>query len=114
VSNGVNILDQMRSGDMKATPEEKQIANTFMQNKPCSAIIALKNREINAYKLSNEIDSTYSYTHKVCKKLRELGLAKVTDGGSKREKLITLTRKGERFADKLDELNQVIQQEVGQ
>ena len=108
-----NILDQMRNGERKPTHEEIQVADKFLQDKPCQAIIALKNRELNGYELSETIDSTYSHVIKLTNELDEQGLVKTVQSKNRQEKKRTLTSAGENIAEKLYELNKTIHKEAG-
>lgn len=85
------------------------LEQTILQETPLKTLAHLKSEETESYALgiSNEIGTTYGYTHKVIKKFEEQGL--VTTEKKSRKNIITLTQEGEILAEKAEALLEGVQ-----
>jgi len=77
----------------------RSLEQTILRGKPLKTLAYLKSEETENYALgiSNEIDTTYGYIHKVIKRFEEQGL--VTTEKHSRKNIITLTEEGETLAE---------------
>jgi len=82
--------------------ENKPIFNVFFREKPAMMLVHLKNSETDIYAscLAKKIDCTYSHVVKILQEMEKSGLVKFEKTG--RLKLLTLTKKGEDVAEKID------------
>lgn len=82
--------------------EQKDIFTTFMREKPCMMLVALKKTEEELYAsaLAKQIDCTYSHVVKVLQDMEEAGLVGFERRG--RLKIIHLTDKGDDVAGHID------------
>lgn len=83
----------------------------FLKEKPVEALTSIrKTREdIYASAISRKIDTTYAHTVKIVSRLEEQDLIETDKQG--RKKIITLTEKGEKFADSLIELLNCVEEQ---
>lgn len=79
--------------------------------KPVKLLINLRRETTPNYasELSNQIDATYSHTVKVLQRMEKLGLVENRKEG--RKKIIDLTDKGDRIAEKCSALIKTISKE---
>lgn len=86
----------------------KELEDLLVNVKPVKLLVNLRRETTPNYasELSNQIDATYSHTVKVLQRMEKLGLIEHRKEG--RKKIIELTDKGDRIAEKCSELLQVI------
>lgn len=84
--------------------KQQQIFNVFFREKPAMMLIGLKRSEgeIYASSLAKQIDCTYSHVVKILQEIEKADLIKFKKQG--RLKLLTLTPKGQKVADHMDEI----------
>jgi len=80
----------------------------FFRQKPAMMLIALRRSNKARYGsiLAKEVDCTYSHAVKILQTLEKLGLVLFEKQG--RIKLIKLTKKGEKIADNIEEIQKAI------
>jgi len=82
--------------------ENKKIFNVFFREKPAMMLIYLKNSKNDVYasSVAKKIDCTYSHVVKILQEMEDSDLVRFEKTG--RLKLLTLTKKGEDIAEKID------------
>ncbi|MCK5283350.1 MAG: winged helix DNA-binding protein [Nanoarchaeota archaeon] len=82
--------------------DNKAIFKVFFREKPAMMLIHLKNSKIDIYasSLAKKIDCTYSHVVKILQQMEKADLVNFEKTG--RLKLLTLTKKGEDIAEKID------------
>lgn len=85
-----------------------ELEKLLINSKPCRLLVNLRRQTTPNYPtaLSDQIDSTYSHTVRIIKKLERLGIVSSERKGRKKE--VRLTDKGEEVADRCAEFLQVI------
>ena len=85
-----------------------EIFNVFFREKPSLMLVHLKNSDTDVYasSLAKRIDCTYSHVVKILQEMEKAGLVNFEKTG--RLKLLTLTKKGEEIAHKIDSIRQTI------
>ena len=86
--------------------DNKEIFSVFFREKPSMMLVHLKNSENSIYasSLAKRIDCTYSHVVKILQEMEKSGLVNFEKTG--RLKLLTLTKKGEDIAGKIDSIRQ--------
>jgi len=86
----------------------KDIFNVFFREKPSLMLVHLKNSENSIYasSLAKRIDCTYSHVVKILQEMERAGLVNFEKTG--RLKLLTLTKKGDEVAGKIDSIRQTL------
>lgn len=86
--------------------------NLFLKEKPVKALIAISHRdnEIYATQIAEEINTTYSHTVKIISRLKDEDMVESTKQG--RKKVLTLTEKGESYANLFEELLQLDDEQI--
>lgn len=82
----------------------------FLKEKPVRALVAIrKNPETEVYGslISKKIDTTYAHTIKILAHMEDENIIRTEKQG--RKKILHLTDKGERYADKFIELLKVLE-----
>jgi len=81
--------------------------NIFVKEKPVMAVLAIQksHSEIYPSKVSKQIDSTYSHTVNILSKMEENEIVETQKEGRKR--ILSLTSRGEAYADILTELMEI-------
>lgn len=82
--------------------QDTKLPSMFLNEKPVRVMRFLYENESYASKISEDIDSTYAHTVKIIAQLREFDVVNTEQNG--RKKLLTLTDKGEKIAERMDEL----------
>ena len=84
--------------------DNKSIFNVFFREKPAMMLVHLKNtkNDIYASSLAKKIDCTYSHVVKILQEMEKSALVNFEKTG--RLKLLTLTKKGEEIAEKIDSI----------
>ena len=84
--------------------QNKEIFNVFFREKPAMMLINLRNSKntIYASTLAKQIDCTYSHVVKILQSMQEEGLVDFDKQG--RLKLLTLTQKGQKIAEHIDNI----------
>lgn len=82
----------------------KQIFNVFFREKPSMMLVSLKNTKGTTYasSLAKKIDCTYSHVVKILQAMERSGLVNFNKQG--RLKILTLTKKGEKIAEYIDNI----------
>ncbi|MBR9700039.1 hypothetical protein GOV09_06275 [Candidatus Woesearchaeota archaeon] len=82
--------------------QNKEIFNVFFREKPAMMLVHLKNSDMDVYasSLAKRIDCTYSHVVKILQEMEKASLINFEKTG--RLKLLTLTKKGEEVAEKID------------
>lgn len=77
----------------------------FLKEKPVRAIITIRRHrgEVYCSLVSKKIDTTYAHTVKILSKLEEGEMLESEKKG--RKKILSLTEKGQEYAEKLADLN---------
>ena len=80
----------------------------FFREKPAMMLVELKNAkaEVYASSLAKQIDCTYSHVVKILQQMQREGLINFDKQG--RLKLLTLTKKGQEAANKIDEIRNLL------
>ena len=83
---------------------EKKIFNVFFRKKPALMLLGLfhAKQEIYASSLAKEINCTYSHVVKILQQMHKAGLIEFVKQG--RIKLLKLTKKGEKVADHINQI----------
>ena len=86
----------------------KPIFNVFFREKPAMLLVDLLNSksEIYASSVAKSIDCTYSHVVKILQEMEKAGLILFKKQG--RLKLLTLTKKGQQVAEKIDAIRHVL------
>ena len=86
----------------------KEIFKTFFREKPAMMLVELKNTKNDVYasSLAKQIDCTYSHVVKILQEMEREGLINFDKQG--RLKLLTLTRKGQDVADRIDSIRSIL------
>lgn len=84
--------------------DNKEIFNVFFREKPSMMLIHLMNSKTDIYasSLAKRIDCTYSHVVKILQQMERSELLNFEKTG--RLKLLTLTKKGEEIAKKIDSI----------
>lgn len=84
--------------------KNKEIFNVFFREKPAMMLVELKNAkaEVYASSLAKQIDCTYSHVVKILQEMESEGLVNFDKQG--RLKLLTLTKKGNDVASRIDDV----------
>ncbi|MBI4141544.1 winged helix DNA-binding protein [Candidatus Woesearchaeota archaeon] len=84
--------------------KNKEIFKTLFREKPAMMLVELKNAkaEVYASSLAKNIDCTYSHVVKILQDMEKEGLINFDKQG--RLKLLTLTKKGQDVAMKIDDV----------
>ncbi len=84
--------------------DNKSIFNVFFREKPAMMLVHLKNNKNDVYasSLAKKIDCTYSHVVKILQEMEKSALVNFEKTG--RLKLLTLTKKGEEMAEKIDSI----------
>ncbi|MCG2717262.1 MAG: winged helix DNA-binding protein [Nanoarchaeota archaeon] len=84
--------------------ENKEIFNVFFREKPAMMLVHLNNTKNDVYasSVAKKIDCTYSHVVKILQEMEKSGLVKFEKTG--RLKLLTLTKKGQEVAEKIDSI----------
>ena len=82
----------------------KKIFNVFFREKPAMMLVTLKNSKDGTYasSLAKKIDCTYSHVVKILQEMERAGLVNFNKQG--RLKVLTLTKKGEKVAEYIDNI----------
>ncbi|MBW3019021.1 winged helix DNA-binding protein [Candidatus Woesearchaeota archaeon] len=88
--------------------KNKEIFNVFFREKPAMMLVELRNAksEVYASSLAKNIDCTYSHVVKILQQMQKEGLISFDKQG--RLKLLTLTKKGQEIANKIDDIRTVL------
>ena len=79
------------------------IFNVFFREKPAMMLVTLKHaKETYASSLAKKIDCTYSHVVKILQEMEKANLVNFNKQG--RLKMLTLTKKGEKVADLIDQI----------
>lgn len=84
--------------------ENKAIFNVFFREKPAMMLVHLRNckNDVYASSLAKKIDCTYSHVVKILQEMEKASLVNFEKTG--RLKLLTLTKKGQDVAEKIDSI----------
>ena len=84
------------------------IFNVFFREKPAEMMIQLKNasHEMYASSLAKKVDCTYSHVVKILQEMEKAGLVNFEKTG--RLKLLSLTKKGEQVAEKIESIKNLL------
>lgn len=84
--------------------KNKEIFNVFFREKPAMMLVELRNAkaEVYASSLAKQIDCTYSHVVKILQEMEREGLVNFDKQG--RLKLLTLTKKGQDVATRIDDV----------
>ncbi len=84
--------------------KNKEIFSVFFREKPAMMLVELKNAksEVYASSLAKQIDCTYSHVVKILQQMEREGLVNFDKQG--RLKLLTLTKKGQDIASRIDDV----------
>ncbi|MCK5107589.1 MAG: winged helix DNA-binding protein [Nanoarchaeota archaeon] len=84
--------------------KQKAIFNVFFREKPAMMLINLRNGKEGTYasSLAKKIDCTYSHVVKILQEMEKAGLVNFNKQG--RLKILTLTKKGEKVAELIDQV----------
>ena len=83
------------------------VSKTFFRKIPINIILSLKkNKQLNASILSKDINSTYAYIVQNLGEFKEMGLVSSKKKG--RQNIVTLTEKGNKVADLLHEIKEIL------
>ncbi len=88
--------------------KNKEIFKAFFREKPAMMLVHLKNTksEVYASALAKEIDCTYSHVVKILQEMQTEGLVNFDKQG--RLKLLTLTKKGQDVANRIDDIRTLL------
>ncbi|PSH00790.1 MAG: hypothetical protein BRC30_01680 [Nanohaloarchaea archaeon SW_7_46_7] len=83
----------------------------FLNEKPVMTLVTIRKsrKEIYGSIISRKIDTTYAHAVKIISQLEDEGLIKSEKQG--RKKILTLTEKGERYADLFIEMLEMFEEE---
>jgi len=91
--------------------EELSLAGFLTKEKPCRALLHIHQEgETYTFKISRNIESTNAHTVKTVGRLESLGLVRSEKSG--RKKMLKLTEEGERVAEAVKNLTDVIDEVV--
>ncbi|MBS3106932.1 winged helix DNA-binding protein [Candidatus Woesearchaeota archaeon] len=84
------------------------IFTVFFREKPAQMMIHLKNSatEMYASSLAKKVDCTYSHVVKILQAMEKAGLVNFEKTG--RLKLLSLTKKGEQVAERIDSIKTIL------
>ena len=84
--------------------KNKEIFNVFFREKPAMMLVELRNAkaEVYASSLAKQIDCTYSHVVKILQEMQKEGLVDFDKQG--RLKLLSLTKKGQDVAMRIDDV----------
>ncbi|MDO8481060.1 MAG: winged helix DNA-binding protein [Nanoarchaeota archaeon] len=87
---------------------DETIFNVFFREKPAHMMIHLKNSatEMYASSLAKKVDCTYSHVVKILQEMEKSGLVNFEKTG--RLKLLSLTKKGEQIAEKIEAIKNLL------
>lgn len=82
--------------------DNRKIFNVFFREKPAMMLVFLKNSKNDVYasSVAKKIDCTYSHVVKILQEMEKAALIRFEKTG--RLKLLTLTKKGQEIAEKID------------
>jgi len=88
--------------------KNKEIFNVFFREKPSMMLVELRNAksEVYASSLAKQIDCTYSHVVKILQEMEKEGLINFDKQG--RLKLLTLTKKGQEIATRIDDVRGIL------
>jgi len=88
--------------------ENKAIFSVFFREKPAMMLVHLKNSNGSVYasSVAKKIDCTYSHVVKILQEMEKEGLINFEKTG--RLKLLSLTKKGEQVAEKIDSIRMTL------
>jgi predicted transcriptional regulator len=88
--------------------KNKEIFNVFFREKPAMMLVELKNAksEVYASSLAKQIDCTYSHVVKILQEMQREGLVNFDKQG--RLKLLSLTKKGNDIASRIDDVRSML------
>ncbi len=86
----------------------KAIFGVFFREKPALMLVNLKNAKSDIYasNLAKQIDCTYSHVVKILQQMEKAGL--ITFQKSGRLKILTLTKKGNEVAEKIEAITNLL------
>ena len=86
--------------------KDKEIFNVFFREKPAMMLVHLNNADTEMYasSLAKKIDCTYSHVVKILQEMEKSNLINFEKTG--RLKLLSLTKKGQEIAEKIDSIHQ--------
>lgn len=86
------------------TDDQPAVKEFFLKEKPVMALVTIRREREDIYcsVISRRIDTTYAHTVKIISHLEEIGMVESTKKG--RKKILELTPKGEKFADRFLDL----------
>jgi len=88
--------------------KKKDIFEVFFRRKPAMILVALKNSSKNRYGsvLAKEVDCTYSHAVKILQEMEKARLVSFEKQG--RIKTIKLTESGDRIADHIERIKEIL------
>jgi len=88
--------------------KDKKIFNVFFRRKPALMLLGLLNAKTDIYasSLAKEINCTYSHVVKILQQMQKAGLVEFIKQG--RIKILKLTKKGERVAEHINQINNIL------
>jgi DNA-binding MarR family transcriptional regulator len=88
--------------------DSKEIFNVFFREKPAMMLVHLNNSKTDIYasSLAKKIDCTYSHVVKILQEMEKSDLVRFEKTG--RLKLLTLTKKGQDIAEKINSIRNSI------
>ena len=88
--------------------KNKEIFSVFFREKPSMMLVELRNAkaEVYASSLAKQIDCTYSHVVKILQQMEREGLVNFDKQG--RLKLLTLTKKGQDVASRIDDVRGIL------
>ncbi len=88
--------------------KKEKIFNIFFREKPAMMLVTLYNKPNDVYAslLAKVVDCTYSHVVKILQEMNKAGL--VTFDKQGRLKVLTLTKKGEEVAKRIDEVRNLL------
>lgn len=88
--------------------KNKEIFNVFFREKPAMMLVELRNAksEVYASSLAKQIDCTYSHVVKILQEMQKEGLVNFDKQG--RLKLLSLTKKGNDIASRIDDVRGIL------
>ena len=88
--------------------KNKEIFNVFFREKPAMMLVELRNAkaEVYASSLAKQIDCTYSHVVKILQEMQREGLVNFDKQG--RLKLLSLTKKGQDVASRIDDVRGIL------
>ncbi|MFH1174442.1 MAG: winged helix DNA-binding protein [archaeon] len=86
----------------------KKIFDVFFREKPAMMLVNLlrANNEVYASNLAKQVDCTYSHVVKILQEMQKAGIVNFDKQG--RLKLLTLTKKGQDIAERIDQVKNML------